>query len=44
MAWTERTSSDHWQARYRRSSESIASEGGFASLMAATNRARVVEV
>lgn len=44
MAWTERTSGEHWRVRYRRSDGSVASEGGFPTLRAAENRAREIEV
>jgi hypothetical protein len=44
MAWTERTSGEHWRVRYRRRDGSVVSEGGFPSLKAARNRAREIEV
>jgi hypothetical protein len=44
MAWTERTSGEHWRVRYRRGDGSVASEGGFTTLKAAQNRAREIEV
>jgi hypothetical protein len=44
MAWTERTSGEHWRVRYRRGDGTVVSEGGFTTLKAARNRAREIEV
>jgi integrase len=44
MAWTERTSGEHWRVRYRTSNCAIASEGGYISRKAAQARAKEIEV
>lgn len=44
MAWTERTSGEHWRVRYRRSDGSIGSEGGFTTVKAARSRAQEIDV